>query len=66
MGIEIAFLTFKSFNSNGVASPPYSNWGLMEPRTGAYPTRLFPHLLSTRLFLRFCMPLVRMSKFKVA
>jgi hypothetical protein len=37
VGIEIASLTLKSFNSNGVAPPPYANWRLMEPSTGAYP-----------------------------
>lgn len=41
---EIASLTFKSFSSNGVAPPPYSNWSLMEPSTGAYPKRLFEAL----------------------
>ena len=45
VGTEIASLTFKSFNSNGVAPPPYSNWSLMEPSTGAYPKRLFMRLL---------------------
>jgi hypothetical protein len=65
VGIEIASLTLKSFNSNGMAPPPYSNWSLMEPSTGAYPKRLFLHLFSTHLFLRFCIPLLRMSKFNV-
>ena len=64
MGIEIASLTLKTFNSNGVA-PPYANWSLMEPSTGAYPKRLFLHFLSTHLFLRFCIPLLLMSKFNV-
>jgi hypothetical protein len=45
VGIEIASLTVKSFNINGVAPPPYSNSSLMEPSTDAYPKRLFLRLL---------------------
>jgi hypothetical protein len=61
VGIEIAPLLLKSNKENGVAPPPLSNWSLLEPSTGAYPKRLFPHLLSTHLFLRFCIPLLRVS-----
>jgi hypothetical protein len=32
VGIEIASLTSKSFNTNGVAPPPLSNWSHVEPR----------------------------------
>src|ERR1700674_8235 len=31
VGIEIASLTSKSFNGNGVAPPPTSNWSHVEP-----------------------------------
>jgi hypothetical protein len=51
-------LTFEEF------SPTHDFFdyrSLLEPSTGAYPKRLFPHLLSTHLFLRFCIPLLRMS-----
>jgi len=35
VGIEIASLTSKSFEDNGVAPPPNPNWSLLEPSTGA-------------------------------
>jgi hypothetical protein len=34
VGIEIASLTSKSFEENGVALPPNPNWSLLEPRLG--------------------------------
>ena len=35
VGIEIASLTSKSFNENGVALPPSSNWSRVEPTGSA-------------------------------